>query len=156
MPEVAHYITVGFNSTVRHLQCLASQPTPVTSAAGAKEELDLTKEMAAVFVCKSALPILLTSTIPAFVAAASARQPSRYQIRLVALPDEAERRLANTLFQPRVGFVGLLHDAPGAKELVGLTMDKASPVDVPWLRKDAQVEYKSVSIKTITSASNSI
>ena len=108
-------------------------------------------DMAAIFVCTLTLPALLTSVIPPYMAAASTRQPSRTQIRLVSLPAQAERLLANTLFQSRVGFVGLLQDAPGAKELIRLTRDRASLVDVPWSTKDTQVEYKSVCIKTTTS-----
>jgi len=147
---VAHYVTVGFNSTIRYLQKLV-QPAPVASAAGSPEEANPIVDMAAIFVCTLTLPALLTSVIPPYMAAASARQPSRTQIRLVSLPVQAERLLANTLFQSRVGFVGLLQDAPGAKELIRLTRDRASLVDVPWSTKDTQVEYKSVCIKTTTS-----
>jgi RNase P subunit Pop3 len=155
LPEVAHYIIIGFNSTMCHLQKLAVHPALAPSAAGASEELNLAKEMAAVFVCTSTLPALLTSVIPIHVAAASARQPSRTQIRLVSLPAEAGMRLASTLFQPRIDLVGLLQDAPGAKGLVVLTKDRVSPVDVPWLERDTQVVYKSVCIKTTTSPSKS-
>jgi RNase P subunit Pop3 len=151
---VAHYITVGFNDTMRHLQKL-TQPAPVASATGSSNEADLEMDMATTFVCTSTLPRLLISIIPPYLAAAFVRQPSRTQIRFVSLHAEAESLLANTLSQSRVGCVGLLEDAPGAKELVDLTRNIASSVDVSSLGKYTQVEYKSVCIKTTTSLSKS-
>ena len=153
MPEVAQYITVGFNSTIRSLQDVArptSKPTPAVSQEG---QSDRTSGMAAVFVCTSTLPEMLMISIPTTVAAASARHSSCLPIRLVSLPKEAEKRLAEALFQPRVGFVGLLQDTPGGRALIEMTINKISPVDVPWLRSDVRVEYKPVSIKTSTSLS---
>lgn len=153
MPEVAQYITVGFNSTVRSLQDVArptSKPTPAVSQEG---QSDQTKNMAAVFVCTSTLPEMLTISIPTTVAAASARHSSFPPIRLVSLPEEAEKRLAEALFQPRVGLVGLRQDTPGGRALIEMTMNKISPVDMPWLRPDVVVKYKPVSIKTSTSLS---
>lgn len=155
VPEMARYITVGFNSTMHCLQNLArpaSVITPATGAEGAEgaedaqENKEPVEDMAAIFVSKSTLPALLTSSAPTLVAAASARHPSRPPIRLVSLPAEAEKRLAEVLVQPRVGFVGLLHDAPGGKALIDMAM-KTPPVDVPWLRTDAREEYRPVSIK---------
>ena len=149
MPEVARYITVGFNSTVCHLQHLAQPALPVTAAADAQEDSDLAKKVAAVFVCTSMLPELLTSFVPTLVAAASARCPSSSPIRLVSLTGEAERRLSEAIFQPRVGFVGVLQGVPGGKTLLDMTTDKTFPVDVPWLKSEAQVvEYRSIRIKT--------
>ncbi|KAF7505206.1 hypothetical protein GJ744_001135 [Endocarpon pusillum] len=153
MPEVAQYITVGFNSTIRGLQDVAqptSKPTPAVSQDG---QLDHTKSMAVVFVCTSTLPEMLTISIPTTVAAASARHSSRPPIRLVSLPKEAEKRLAEALFQPRVGLVGLRQDTAGGRALIEMTMNKISPVDIPWLRPDVRVKYRPVSIKTSTSLS---
>lgn len=82
------------------------------------------------------------------VAAASACQPSDLPIRLVSLPRGAEKRLADVLFQPRVGFVGVLQDAPGGTALIHMATDKISPVHIHCLRSDAQVEYMPVSVKT--------
>lgn len=150
IPEVAQYITVGFNSTIRSLQDVAQPTSKPTSQEG---QSDQTKNMAAVFVCTSTLPEMLTISIPTTVAAASARHSSCPPIRLVSLPKEAEKRLAEALFQPRVGLVGLRQDTPGGRALIEMTMNKISPVDMPWLRPDVRVKYQPVSIKTNTSLS---
>ncbi len=148
MPELFHHITVGFNSTIECLQSLARRASFVTPVSGAEENANPTKKVAAVFVCTSTLPALLTSSMPTLVAAASVRHPSDLPIRLVSLPLGAEKRLAEALSQPRVGFVGLHQDAPGGKTLIDMAMDKTSPVHVPWLKSDVQVEHMPVNIKT--------
>ena len=153
MPEVARYITVGFNSTIRSLQDVAGPTQKLTPAISNEGQSDGTRNMAAVFVCTSTPPEMLPISIPTIVAAASARHPSCPPIRLVSLPNEAEKRLAEALFQPRVGFVGLLHDTPGGRALIEMTMAKISPVDVPWLRPDVRTEYRPVSVKTTMSLS---
>lgn len=148
VPALVHYVTIGFNSTIQSLQRLASTNSNVLQMSCKEEELNPPKKVAAVFVCTSTLPALLTSSIPTLVAAASARHPSHPPIRLISLPREAEKRLAGALFQPRVGFVGLLQDAPGGKALIDMVMDKTTAVDVPWARADAQAKYRPVSIMT--------
>jgi ribonuclease P/MRP protein subunit POP3 len=155
MPEVAHYITVGFNSTVRCLQDLARSQWHTSRASVADENAIARKTVAAVFVCPLSSPALLTSSFPSLVAAASARHPSDAPIRLVALPREAEVRLAEALFQPRVGFVGLLQDTPGGKALIDMVVEKVSPVEVSWLNADSKVEYMPVSIMTTPTFPNS-
>jgi ribonuclease P/MRP protein subunit POP3 len=155
MPELAHYITIGFNSTIRCLQDLARTYSHTSPASGAEANATPGKTVAAVFVCTSSSPAVLTSSFPTLVAAASARHPSDAPIRLVALPREAEKRLAEALFQPRVGFVGLLQDAPGGKALIDMAVDKVSPVEVSWLKADSKVEYMPVSIMTTSTFPNS-
>lgn len=152
-PELLHHITLGFNSTIKYLQDLARLASAANPASGAEhreENMDPREKLAVVFVSKYTLPALLTSSIPTLVAAASARHLSRPPIRLVVLPREAEKRLAEALFQPRVGFIGLLQDAPGGKALIDMAM-RTSPVDVPWLQAYAELEYRPVRIKTTLS-----
>ena len=153
VPELVHHITVGFNSTIKHLQDLvrlAPTASPASGAEDREENMDPKRnlrKLAVVFVSKYTLPALLTSSIPTLVAAASARHFSHPPIRLVILPREAEKRLAEVLFQPRVGFIGLLQDAPGGKALIDMAM-RTSPVDVPWLKSYAELGYRPVRIKT--------
>lgn len=138
-PDMMHHITVGFNSTIRHLQGPAGTNLPTTPVFGADEKLKITKKLAVVFVCTSTLPVMLTSSIPTLVAAASARHPSDSPIRLVALPIQAEKRLADAISLLRVGFVGILQDAPGAQALVDIAREKARSVDIPWLKAESLV-----------------
>ena len=154
VPDLFHHITVGFNSTMKLLQQLAQLTSPLAPVPDAEAGLASAKKVAAVFVCTSTLPGLLTSSIPTLVAAASADSPPASSIRLVSLPREAEIRLADALFQPRVGFVALLQDTPGAKTLIDAVIDKTPSVDIPWLKPNAQAEYMSVKIETASSARN--
>lgn len=152
MPELAHHITVGFNTTIHRLQDLARRPVlPDIAAPGAEENSDPIKKVAAVFVSVATLPSLLTSSIPSLVAAASTRHHPGSPIRLVSLPREAEKRLAEALFQPRVGFVSLLQDAPGGKALIDMAREKLSQVELPWMKSFAKGEYTPVSIYTTSS-----
>lgn len=156
-PELIHHVTVGFNSTIQRLQLLASHSTsPITSTAAGEENSVLVKKMAAVFVSSATLPALLVSSMPALVAAASTSRSSEQPIRLVFLPSAAEKRLAEALFQPRVGFVGLPEDAPGAKALIDLIRQKITPVDASWLRTKVQGEYLPVNIKTTSSVPDKV
>jgi RNase P subunit Pop3 len=82
------------------------------------------------------------------VGGASARCATKSAIRLVGLPQDAEKRLAEALHQPRVGFVGLLESAPAAKALLDLVKDKVSPVDTPWAASDLNAQYLPVEVKT--------
>ena len=148
MPELFRHIRVGFNATTQLLQNLAHLTSLLASVPSGEAESTLERRVAAVFVCTSTLPSLLTSSIPTLVAAASAESPPESSIRLVALPKQAEVHLANALFQPRVGFLALLHDAPGAKALLNVVKDKTPSVDIPWLKLNLQTEYMPVNIKT--------
>ena len=146
-PELFHHITIGFNTTIKLLQHLNRLVSSRNSVSREVATLSSTQKIAAIFVCTSTLPALLTSHIPILIAAASVHTSPAQRIRLISLPKEAEKRLSDTLFQPRVGFVGLLQDAPGGGCLMDHVMDKVPPVEVSWLQSNAHVDYMPVKIQ---------
>lgn len=153
-------LTVGFNSTVRHLENLAHRASPASRTPLAMHvsphpipassiDPELRKQtsiedpnpiplrhMAAVFVPRSSQPSVLHSHLPLLVYTASLAHPLSPQTRLVTLPKGCETRLAVALGLPRVNFVGLMDgDVAGAAELVELVREAVPVVDVPWLEQ---------------------
>jgi len=148
-PEITSYLTLGFNTTVRYLENLsvASRPQTLTNTGiqASKETSETSRSprmpLAAVFVCRTNLPPILTSVLPLLTETASLAYPQEQPIRLISLSEKAEARLAQALHQPKVGFIGLQSNAPGARGLIELVRDSIEPVDVPWLKEAGSAKY---------------
>lgn len=124
-PELNLFLTIGLNSTTRHLESMAAMlPTEGT----------LPKpRLLAVFVCRSdSQPSQLHSHLPVLCNIASRSSPE-HTVRLVQLPRGAEARLTSSLAVPRVGFLGLMEGAPGSTLLQSFLEEKVLAVRVPWL-----------------------
>ena len=102
-----------------------------------------------VFVCRSTLPPMLTTSLPTLAATASLAFPYEPATRLVPLSAKAEARLAEVLRQPKVGFVGILSNAPKSKSLVDFVQETVDAIDVPWLRESSKGEYLPVKTQTV-------
>ena len=154
-PEVSSHITLGFNTTIRRLELLSavSRPQSLGGEISAKSEdetgksIRLLPSLSAVFICRTGLPPILTSSLPLLAATASSAFPKEPPIRLVPLSKAAEDKLAIALHQPKVGFVGLQADAPAAEILTTLVRDRIPPVDVPWLREASSSTYLPVKVR---------
>jgi len=66
---------------------------------------------------------------------------------LIPLGEEAGNKIAHAVHQPKVGFVGLQLDAPGAMGLIDLLRTNIQAVDVPWLRESCSPTYLPVKVK---------
>ena len=154
-PEILSHITLGLNTTVRHLEALSAVSKPqLLVGASVEEPEDAAAESAqqltalsAVFICRTGLPPILTSSLPLLAATAALTFPEEPPTRLVLLDKTAEDRLAKALHQPNVGFIGLQTEAPAAEGLVTLVQNCVQPVQVPWLREASSGVYLPVKVK---------
>jgi ribonuclease P/MRP protein subunit POP3 len=155
LPDIFSYITLGFNTTVRHLESLAaiSRPPLLGEATleqpkyAAAQPVEQIAPLSAVFVCRTGLPAILTSSLPLLAATASLAFPHESPIRLVPLGKAAGDKLAQTLHQPRVGFIGLLSHTSAAENLIGLVRTRVQPVDIPWLKETNSGAYLPVKVR---------
>jgi ribonuclease P/MRP protein subunit POP3 len=149
-PAIFSYITLGFNTTIRHLESLSAISTPQPLGGPTLEQSESIGQLAplsAVFVCRAGLPPILTSSLPLLTATASRAFPDEPPTRLIPLGKTAGDRLAQTLHQPTVGFIGLRSDTAAAKNLIDLVRDRVQPVDVPWLKEVGSATYLPVKIR---------
>jgi ribonuclease P/MRP protein subunit POP3 len=145
-PEILRHITVGLNSTSRHLE----EMTKYSSRAKTKTQLKdkpahpTPSPLAVVFL--TAPPTSLPySHLPTLCALASENHPSGTTPLLIPLHatstttsfETPEAQLASALGIPRVGVVAVLDTAinHGAKGLLEHCKENLEPVDVPWLRE---------------------
>lgn len=124
-PELNLFLTIGLNSTTRHLESMAA----VLPA----ENTPSKPRLLAVFVCRSdSQPSQLHSHLPVLCNIASRSSPEHI-VKLVQLPRGAEARLTASLAIPRVGFLGLMEGAPGSTSLLHFLEEKVPGIKVPWL-----------------------
>ena len=152
LPDIASFLTIGFNSTERCLETAAQRcvPASISKVVGTQDNHELQMPLAAVFVDRSEYPPIVYSHLPLLVATASLNTPSEPQIRLIALPKGAGIRLSTALHIPRTAIIGLGTDAPGARSLVNSIRDHVAPIQVPWLLNALEVNYLPVSITATT------
>ena len=152
LPEIASFITIGFNSTERCLEAAAQRcvPASISKVVGTQDCHDKQMPLAAVFVDRSAYPPMVLSHLPLLVVTASLSAPLEPQIRLIALPNGAGARLSTALHIPRTAIIGLGRDALGARALVNFIRDHIDRIEVPWLLDTREVNYLPVSITART------
>ena len=155
------YLTIGFNVTTRYLEALAR--TSATQGDKGRDtalfrvgycespdaDSDKLRSLAAIFVPHSDQSSILYSHLPLLIKAASFAPFTSSAPRLIMLPRGAEEHLATTLSIPRVGLIGIIDGAPGAKALTDLARTKVPDVDVPWFDEGARGLYQPVNIKAV-------
>lgn len=166
-PDLINFVSIGFNSTTRHLETLAQQAAPSlliadktdpviagkismsqkTGQSGA--QISMQKPLLAVFVPCIKESSKLYSHLPVLVKKASMAFPHVPAIRLVTLPLDAETRLSEALKIPRVGLIGLECDAPGVSALAEVIRANVPELIVPWLQESKAGAYLPTDIKTI-------
>ncbi|MCJ1287013.1 hypothetical protein MMC26_006360 [Xylographa opegraphella] len=148
-PEVASFLTIGFNSTERALEAashdLTARSLCSTTTAFSESRLP---QMVAVFVDRADQTHALYAHLPLLVSTASFSLPSEAGIRLVALPRGATGRLSAALHIPRAGMIGLYGNAPGSAPLVDFVRKHVSTIEVPWLKRLREGLYIPVEIST--------
>lgn len=154
-PEIQKYVTIGFNSTTRHLEMLARVSDPCHLGAGHSAPtvpkplpaaLDPPRPMAAILVPRLDQPPIMHAHLPLLVSLASRESPSP---RLVTLPKGAEEQLKCAVGIPHIGLVGLLEGAPN-RSAIELIRQSVPDVEVHWLREARVGRYKPVNIKAVS------
>jgi len=145
-PEVASFLTVGFNSTERALEASYRQCTPGGSSDTFAASKDNVSRMVAIFVDRADQGPALYAHLPLLVSTASLNLPVDTRIRLVALPRGATKRLSAALHIPRASMIGLYHGAPNSAPLVDFVREHVSPIEVPWLKRLQGGKYLPVGI----------
>ena len=151
---IATSFTVGLNSTTRYLSELAARSAPASTKSKqpvgdvtGQTEVDLqpgTEPLAAIFLPKSASPILYAH-FPLLALAASSAYPSQPLTRLVPLPASAEKKLAAALGIPRAGVIGV-KDVEEAKSLLVFVREHVPIVEVPWLAESKDGKWMGTKI----------
>ena len=152
-PEVLKCLTIGFNTTTRHLEVLAKKrmtsPMLETTAPAFALNHDAhvgfdsmeQKPLVAVFVPQVEQPTILHAHLPLLIKSASLASPSLPPTRLIALPKGAEARLSKALGIPRVGLVGLTDNSPHASQLIEFSRIHVPEVKIPWLQESTAGLY---------------
>lgn len=157
-PDMHGHLIVGFNTTTRYIELLASnlrpsmvqEPGPImgieTSAGRSFDPAEI-KPLTVVFVTRSSQLPALHSYLPLLAKAASLSVISSPSTRIVTLPEGAEDRLKAALGIPRVGMVGLIDGAPSASSLIQFIRENVPEMEVPWLQEAVKGAYLAVKIK---------
>lgn len=160
-PAIQQHLTIGFNSTTKHLESLAQASAPqntqnqepkssnVGNPIADPSDPDKPEAIVAIFVPGSDQPSILYSHLPLLIKTASLASPSSPAPRLVSLPKGAEERLSAALSIPRAGLIGLMEGAPNTDSFIEFIRQQVPEVEVPWLREAAAGAYLPVNIKTI-------
>lgn len=146
-PEIQKYLTVGFNSTVRHLQSLSqAQTLPQT----VKDELhtDNSQSLHTILVCTSTLPDVMTAPLPLLVASASLSLPEDAAVRLLPISQSSSMKISEALKQPRVSVLGLLGGHATMNNIQRLVAEEVGVIDVPWLCEAANNRYRPLKVHT--------
>ncbi|KAF2431770.1 hypothetical protein EJ08DRAFT_557761, partial [Tothia fuscella] len=134
-PELRNFITVGFNSTSRHLESMISpNVTTEEKSPQAPKSKQTTKLLAAIFLTAASTNYLPYSHLPTLASLASSTHPESPAIRLVQLGNTSESKLSEALGIPRIGIIGVFEDAPNAAPLMGYVREHVEAVNVPWTK----------------------
>jgi len=129
-PDIAEYIIVGFNSTVRHLQDTINSE----SSHNDESTKPATNHLAAIFLTQSPayLPYM---PLPLLAHLYSKSHSSQPPTNLVPLSLSSEARICKALGIPRVGILGIYEAAPETNSLLEFVRLNVEVVDVPWARE---------------------
>ena len=150
-PEILRYLTVGLNTTSRHLETEAALSKPGALAPVDKKikaEETPRKRLAVVFLPKPK-DNLVYAHLPLLCYTSSATQKDKtQQTRLVLLDPSSERTIATAMGLPRAGVIGVFDDAPGAGSLLGYVKENVDPVEIPWLGKALSGQWMGMNVET--------
>lgn len=150
-PKILEYLTVGLNTTSRHLETEAASSKPGALTAEDKEskaEQATGNRLAVVFLPKPR-DNLVYSHLPLLCYTSSAiHKDKAQQTRLVLLDPSCERTLAAAMGLPRAGVIGVFDDAPGAGSLLQYVRENIDPVKIPWLEKALSGQWMGMNVET--------
>lgn len=130
-PDIAHKITVGFNSTVKALEAQAGvNRTRIQTQATAPAQKP-SHYIRYVFVTKfDIMPAILTNPFPVLCFTASVAD---CRVKLVQLPRGSMESLSKLLNVENTGIIGLTEDIPLAQALYDYVNSSIDDISVPWL-----------------------
>lgn len=150
-PEITKYLTVGLNTTSRHLEAEAALSKPGVLEPMEKEgkaEQTSTKRLAAIFLPKPK-DNLVYAHLPLLCYTSSATQKDKaQQTRMILLDPSSERTIATAMSLPRAGVIGVCEDAPGAGPLLEYVRENVNPVEIPWLEKALSGQWMGMNVET--------
>ncbi|KAF2191531.1 hypothetical protein K469DRAFT_623292 [Zopfia rhizophila CBS 207.26] len=155
-PTLAPYLTIGLNTTTRHLTTLASSTLPKTlpTSSDPKGNGDV-RPLSIVIIPHpnptSSLPYAHIPTLLALVNIPSppnSRSETREPTRLILLPSSSEGKLASALGIPRVGAIGIMEGAPGADTLVDYVRKRVGGVECKWVEEAMGGEWRGVRVRS--------
>jgi len=150
-PEILKYLTVGLNTTSRHLETEAALSKPGALAPVDKEikaEETPRKRLAVIFLPKPK-DNLVYAHLPLLCYTSSATQKDKtQQTRLVLLDPSSERTIATAMSLPRAGVIGVFDDTPGAGPLLEYVKENVDPVEIPWLEKALSGHWMGMNVET--------
>jgi len=150
-PEILKYLTVGLNTTSRHLETEAalSKPGALVPVDKEKEPEQTSRKRLAVVFLPKPRDSLVYSHLPLLCYTSSATQKDKAQrTRLVLLDSSYERTIATAMGLPRAGVIGVFDDAPGALSLLEYVRENVDPVEVPWLEKALSGQWMGMNVET--------
>ncbi|KAF2100377.1 hypothetical protein NA57DRAFT_54469 [Rhizodiscina lignyota] len=149
-PGIANFVTVGLNSTSRHLEALSAPLKDQTKQTSEVVQSEYRPPLSAIFLPK-ARNDMIYAHLPLLAQTASSAQnlPAHSATRLVPLDSKHEQKLASSLGLPRAGVVGLMEGAPGTDALIEYVRSKVEPIDVPWLREAAEAKYMGLKVDAV-------
>jgi len=150
-PEILRHLTVGLNTTSRHLEIEAalSKPGALVPVDKEKETEQTSRKRLAVVFLPKPRDNLVYSHLPLLCYTSSATHKDKAQrTRLVLLDSPCERTIATAMGLPRAGVIGVFDDAPGALSLLEYVRENVDPVEVPWLEKALSGQWMGMNVET--------
>lgn len=127
-PEIARFVSIGYNSTIRCLQSTSDESHQGISPGNSGNSKDLpckpSNGLIAIFVDSAERSRAILSQLPSLVATASLSLGPDAAIRLISLPKGARARLSMALGIPRVSIIGLANNTPTAGVLIDIVKEK--------------------------------
>ncbi|KAF2995547.1 hypothetical protein E8E13_003056 [Curvularia kusanoi] len=165
VPAVASHILVGLNSVTRHLETLAATTAPPTApinevvdgqssptSGDDKSSITPLKQLSVVILTHpqpSSSPV--HAHIPTLLHLATLRRDAKGKpsepTRLVCLPTSTDNRLASALHIPRVGAIGIVEGAPGAKTLEEYVTKHVGLTECAWVDEALRSEWRELNVQ---------
>lgn len=148
-PPAAASVLIGWNSTTRYLEALASSANEASNPGpGHDGNPKRHTHIAAVFLPKPKND-LLYAHLPVLALTGSTTYADKPVTRLVPMPAGAEEKLASVLHIPRAGVVGVMQNAPGADALLAYVEEHVEVVKVPWLEEARLGRYLATKVNPV-------
>jgi ribonuclease P/MRP protein subunit POP3 len=153
-PATASHVLVGLNSVTRHLETQAASTAPPTAPINGTS-IDEQDNPTQTDQRESATPprilsiVILTHPQPS-LSPSHAHIPTLLHLanlRLVCLATSNDARLANTLHIPRVGAIGILEGAPGAKDLEEYVRKHVGSTECAWVDEALRSEWRGLNVQ---------
>jgi ribonuclease P/MRP protein subunit POP3 len=165
-PTIASHILVGLNSVTRHLETQAASTAPPTAPINGtsideqdnptqtdQRESATPPRILSIVILTHPQPSLSPSHahIPTLLHLANLRRDPGTMpaetTRLVCLATSNDARLANTLHIPRVGAIGILEGAPGAKDLEEYVRKHVGSTECAWVDEALRSEWRGLNVQ---------